>query len=81
MLYWYMMIRDRAAWAEWENEYRRSTPPDFFRNLRIFEALYQEARMLGILPAKDPLVGMEHKIHLAKAINVLTGSRTHRPGS
>ncbi len=37
--------------------------------------------MLGILPAKDPLVGMEHKIRLAKAINVLKGSRTHRPGS
>ena len=37
--------------------------------------------MLGVLPAKDPLAGLEHKIHLAKAINVLTGSRTRRPGS
>lgn len=52
--------------------------PDYFRNLRIFEALYQEACSLGVLPLKDPLEGIEVDIHLAEVINVRTDSGENR---
>ena len=44
--------------------------PDYFRNLRIFEALYQEAERMGVFPLKDSLEGIEVDIRLAKALNV-----------
>ncbi len=73
------MIRDPSAWEAWETEYLKATPPDFKRNLRIFEALYQEALRLGVLPAKDPLGNLPFKIRLAEALN---GRRPARePGS
>ena len=53
---------------------QRSTKPDYSENLRIFEALYAEARALGVLPPADPLEGIEVDIALAKALNVRTNS-------
>lgn len=44
------------------------------QNLRILDALYEEALMLGALPPKDPLDGIEVKIRIAKAVN-----NVHRP--
>lgn len=32
------MIKDRALGEAWEAQYISSEPPDFARNLRIFEA-------------------------------------------
>lgn len=52
-----------------------NTPPDYFRNLRIFEALYEEAKALGHFPLKDPLEGLEMDIRLAKVLNVSTPPR------
>jgi hypothetical protein len=60
-----------------EDEYLRSRPPDYERNLRIFEALYEEARALGVLPPKDPLHGIDHCIALARALNALGPPRQH----
>ncbi len=37
--------------------------------MRIAEALYEEARALGVLPLKDPLDGIEVKFRLANALN------------
>lgn len=65
-----MMIKDSQHLEQFENQYKKNTPPDFFRNLEIYEALYEEARALGIFPLKDPLEGLEIKISLAKAVNV-----------
>lgn len=64
------MIRDAKRLKEWEDDYRRSERADFFQNLRLYEALYREARALGIFPLKDPLEGLQGKIRLAKALNV-----------
>jgi hypothetical protein len=47
----------------------RKESPDYFRNLRIFEAMYEQARRLGIFPLHDPLEGIEVDIHLAWALN------------
>ncbi len=64
------MIRDRQAWSEWEDQFHRSKAVDFRQNLRIYEALYRHARLLGVLPPENPLEGIEEKIRFAKAINV-----------
>ncbi len=37
--------------------------------VRIFEALYKEARALGVLPGPHPLEGVETDIRLAKILN------------
>ena len=48
----------------------RASRPNYFRNLRLFEALYREAMVLGVLPLKDPLEGIENDIRLARVLNV-----------
>ncbi len=47
----------------------RAEKVDVERNYRIIDALYEEAVMLGALPPKDPLDGIEVKIRIAKAVN------------
>lgn len=44
------MIKDRALWEAWEAQYIASEPPDFRRNLQIFEAMYEYASALGRFP-------------------------------
>jgi hypothetical protein len=63
------MVKNAQVLEQFELELVRSSPPDFNANLRIVEALYQEARNLGVLPRPDPLEGIEHIIELARAIN------------
>lgn len=57
-----------------EKEQMRQEPPDYFRNLRVFEALFQEALLLGALPLRDPLEGIDVDIRLAQVIDVHTPS-------
>jgi hypothetical protein len=64
------MISDTAAWTRWENEQCRREPVDLARNLRLFEAMYQEAQAMGVLARIYPLDGIEVKIGLARALNV-----------
>ncbi len=52
----------------------QASPPDYFRNLSLFEGLYNEAKVLGALPPRDPLEGIETDINLARVINVHTSS-------
>ncbi len=63
------MIKDKKLLRDFEDRLLRERKPDFFSNLRIYEALYQEAVRLGVLPGDDPLEGIEVKIKLAKALN------------
>ncbi len=65
------MIRNPHVLREFEEEYARSEPVDYWRNLRIFEALYQEARALGVLPPADPLEGLEDTIAWVRKLNGL----------
>ncbi len=53
-----------------EDELVRSQAPDYFRSLRTFEALHQEARLLGVLPLRNPLDGIDVDIRLAAVLNV-----------
>ncbi len=76
------MIRDVEKWERWQREYARSIPLNVERNFRIFQALYDHARALGVVPRKDPLEGIEFKIRLAKDLrSVYHPSRNNRDGT
>jgi hypothetical protein len=64
------VIKNHVLLREFEESQLRKEAPDYHRNLKVFEALYQEARLLGIFPLKNPLDGIEVDVHLARVINV-----------
>lgn len=68
------MVRDRKFLQDFEREQLRSTPPDKERNFRILDALYEEARQLGIFPLKDPFDGFDHVVQIAKVVNSVSGT-------
>lgn len=68
------MIKNVQKLQAFEAARSRAEKVDVEQNLRILDALYEEAIMLGALPPKDPLEGIEVKIRIAKAVN-----RVHRP--
>lgn len=47
----------------------KSSKLSYAESLRIFEALWDEAVTLGILPLEDPLEGIEVDIRIAKILN------------
>jgi hypothetical protein len=62
------MVKNPHILQRLEDEETRASPPDFQRNLRLFEAMYQHARALGAWehgPDTLPL-----KLRLARALNV-----------
>ncbi len=72
------MIKDTEAWQAWEREQVRNTPVDFEQNARILDAMYEQARAMGLFPLADPLEGLDAKIKFAKAINVPLDHRAMR---
>ena len=64
------MIKRNKMFEAFERSQRKKDRPDYFQNLKIFEALYREAMALQILPLKDPLEGIEVDIRLARILNV-----------
>lgn len=64
------MFTNRRMVQEFEDTLLRSEPPDYYRNLRIVEALLAEARALGVLPLRDPLDGIEVDIRVAEVMRV-----------
>ncbi len=64
------MVRNPDLLRSFDDDQVRASPPDYFQNLKIFEALYEEARRLGALPPADPLEGIEVDIRIARALNV-----------
>ncbi len=75
------VIRDPALWAAWESQGPLSEPPDFERNLRLLEAMYQYARQLGRFPPTDLLAGLENKVRVARVVNVCSPARKDRSGT
>ena len=63
------MITNPKKCEAFERELIRSRKADYWENLRIVEALYREAMLLGVLPLKDPLEGLEVDIRIARVIN------------
>ncbi len=68
------MIKDPLYWEKWERETQLSQLADFRRNLRLLEAMYEEARALGAFAEPPGLDGLESRLRLARALNSLTCS-------
>jgi len=65
-----LMVKNPELLRTMEDDLARSRAPDYFLNLRTLEALYQEARLLGILPLRNSLDGIDVDIRLAAVLNV-----------
>jgi len=63
------MVKNPRKLQALEADRIRAEKVDVEQNLRILDALYEEAVMLGALPPKDPLEGIEVKIRIARAVN------------
>lgn len=75
------MIRNPQEWQTWEDALIAGERPDFERNLRLYEMMYEEAHALGILPGVDPLEGLEDTIRLARLLHVSTTATTTGDGA
>ena len=64
---------DYARLAALDRRLACERPVDYTQNLRIVEALRQEAVALGVWPPADPLEGIEVDIRLARILNGLAG--------
>jgi hypothetical protein len=69
-----LVIKDPALWESWESETQLREPADFRRNLRLLEAMYEEAQALGVMAVPPALEGLESRLQLAKVLNVRTTS-------
>ncbi|MBC7260280.1 MAG: hypothetical protein H5T65_13680 [Chloroflexi bacterium] len=76
------MQRNWCMMQQFEDNQIRSQVPDYFRNLRIVEALLAEARALGVFPLRDPLDGIDVDIRVAEVMRVhgLAGEDRARAG-
>lgn len=63
------LIKDAKLLAEFEENELRKEKTDYLNALRIFEAMWKEAKLLGVLPLKDPLEGIEVDIKIARILN------------
>jgi len=63
------MVKSEKRLRAFEKTQVRKERLSYTKALRIFEALYKEARNLGILPGPNPLEGIETDIRLAKILN------------
>jgi hypothetical protein len=71
------MIKDVAFCEKWEAQTVLSQPADFQQNLRLVEAMYEHARLLGVFPPANRLEGLDDKIRLARRINFLPDLAAH----
>jgi len=63
------MVKNPEKLRAFEAARIRAEKVDVEQNLRILDALFEEARMLGAFPPKDPLEGIEVKIRMAHVFN------------
>ncbi len=64
-----MLKRDNKLLKELERKLIKEEKLSLEEALKIFEAMWQEAVTLGVLPPKDPLEGIEVDIRIAKIVN------------
>jgi hypothetical protein len=69
------MIHNLKRWQQWEDAHVASEPPNPARAFAMAEALYREAKALGVWDQPFTVEHIRHKIDLARALHV---SRTPR---
>ncbi len=63
------MIKNAKLLAKFEDGQLRKERLSYAQALKIFEAMWEEAVNLGVLPLKNPLEDIETDIELARVLN------------
>ncbi|MEK7307469.1 MAG: hypothetical protein AAB089_00160 [Nitrospirota bacterium] len=63
------MVKNTKILEEFEREEIKKEKSDYLKSLRIFEALWNEGKSLGVLPLKNPLEDIETDIRIARILN------------
>lgn len=63
------MVKNPKLLVEFENKELKKERFSYKKALKLFEAMWQEATTIGVLPLKDPLEGIETDINLARILN------------
>lgn len=63
------MVKNGDAVRRLEKSFLRNKKPDHAKNIRLVEAMYREAVVLGVFPPQDKLSGLDIDIKIARAIN------------
>lgn len=63
------MIKNSKILEEFEREEIKKEKTNYFKSLKIFEALWNEGVNLGVLPLRDPLDDIETDIRIARILN------------
>lgn len=72
------MIRNTERWRAWEDAHIASRPHDVARAFAMADALYQEAKALGVWDRPFSIEDIRHKIELAKLLRVSGTARAAR---
>ena len=75
------MLKRTAELEIFDLEQIRKRPTDYHRNLKVFEALYSEAKLLGVFPLNNPLEGIDVDIRVAKVLNARGINKKDRIGA
>jgi hypothetical protein len=63
------LVKNGDAVRRLEKSIMRNEKPDYAKNIRLVEAMYREAVILGVFPPQDKLSGLDIDIKIARAIN------------
>lgn len=69
--------RDWHLLHQFEQDLVKKQGPDLAQNLRVMDAMYEEARHLGVFPLRDALDGLEIDIKIARVVNLVRNT-THK---
>jgi hypothetical protein len=63
------LVKNAEAVRNLELELVRKSRVDYSRNIRLVEALYEEAVLLGAFPLRDRISGLDVDLEIARVIN------------
>jgi hypothetical protein len=63
------MIKNQKVFQNFENNYLKKRKLSYEEKLQIYESLYKEALLLGVIPGENPMEGIDVNIRLAKILN------------
>ena len=72
------MTRRNVILEEFERELVARDSLTYEQKLKIYEAMWNEAVSLGVLPPEDPMEGIEVDIKIAKTLNSVCRARRTR---
>lgn len=65
----YFMIKNPEYFRKFENFFIANQKLSYEKALKMFESMWEECISLGVLPAKNPLEGLETDIKVARILN------------